>query len=119
MLQHRCPTNKLAKPWEFPAWDTQRAISLVRAKAADLGSPGVGLTHQLPPPLEAFSGRAAHQQLLGPLAGQQETDQSQVGVLAADSEEDPIVEPLRADIVAQRQIIAELQQQIDPCMSRK
>jgi acetyl esterase/lipase len=37
VLQHRCPTNKLAKPWEFPAWDTQRAISLVRAKAADLG----------------------------------------------------------------------------------
>lgn len=37
VLQHRCPTNKLATPWEFPAWDTQRAISLVRAKAADLG----------------------------------------------------------------------------------
>ncbi len=37
VLQHRCPTNKLAKPWEFPAWDTQRAISLVRARAADLG----------------------------------------------------------------------------------
>jgi acetyl esterase/lipase len=37
VLQHRCPTNKLAKPWEFPAWDTQRAISLVREKAADLG----------------------------------------------------------------------------------
>ncbi len=37
VLQHRCPTNKLAKPWEFPAWDTQRAISLVRAKAADFG----------------------------------------------------------------------------------
>jgi acetyl esterase/lipase len=37
VLQHRCPTNKHAKPWEFPAWDTQRAISLVRAKAADLG----------------------------------------------------------------------------------
>jgi acetyl esterase/lipase len=37
VLQHRCPTNTLAKPWEFPAWDTQRAISLVRAKAADLG----------------------------------------------------------------------------------
>lgn len=37
VLQHRCPTNKLEKPWEFPAWDTQRAISLVRAKAADLG----------------------------------------------------------------------------------
>lgn len=37
VLQHRCPTNKLAKPWELPAWDTQRALSLVRAKAADLG----------------------------------------------------------------------------------
>lgn len=37
VLQHRCPTNKLAKPWELPAWDTQRAISLVRTKAADLG----------------------------------------------------------------------------------
>lgn len=37
VLQHRCPTNKLEKPWEFPAWDTQRAISLVRQKAADLG----------------------------------------------------------------------------------
>ena len=37
VLQHRCPTNKLAKPWELPAWDTQRAISLVRAHAADLG----------------------------------------------------------------------------------
>ncbi len=37
VLQHRCPTNKLAKSWEFPAWDTQRAISLVREKAADLG----------------------------------------------------------------------------------
>jgi acetyl esterase/lipase len=37
VLQHRCPTNKLAKPWELPAWDTQRAISIVRAKAADLG----------------------------------------------------------------------------------
>jgi acetyl esterase/lipase len=37
VLQHRCPTNKLAKPWEFPAWDTQRAVSLVRAHAADLG----------------------------------------------------------------------------------
>ncbi len=28
VLQHRCPTNKLPKPWEFPA---------VRAKAAELG----------------------------------------------------------------------------------
>jgi len=37
VLQHRCPTNKLAKPWELPAWDTQRAVSLVRAHAADLG----------------------------------------------------------------------------------
>ncbi len=37
VLQHRCPTNKLPKQWEFPAWDTQRAISLVREKAADLG----------------------------------------------------------------------------------
>jgi acetyl esterase/lipase len=37
VLQHRCPTNKLPKPWEFPAQDTQRAISLVRAKAGELG----------------------------------------------------------------------------------
>ena len=37
VLQHRCPTNKLPKPWEFPAQDTQRALSLVRAKAAELG----------------------------------------------------------------------------------
>jgi acetyl esterase/lipase len=37
VLQHRCPTNKLPKPWDFPAQDTQRAISLVRTKAADLG----------------------------------------------------------------------------------
>ena len=37
VLQHRCPTNKLAKSWEFPAWDTQRAVSIVRARAADLG----------------------------------------------------------------------------------
>jgi acetyl esterase/lipase len=37
VLQHRCPTNKLAKPWELPAWDTQRAVSVVRAKAAELG----------------------------------------------------------------------------------
>ncbi len=37
VLQHRCPTNKLPKPWELPAWDTQRAVSLVRAKAAELG----------------------------------------------------------------------------------
>ena len=37
VLQHRCPTNKLPKPWEFPAQDAQRALSLVRAKAAELG----------------------------------------------------------------------------------
>jgi acetyl esterase/lipase len=37
VLQHRCPTNKLPKPWEFPAQDTQRALSLVRSKAAELG----------------------------------------------------------------------------------
>jgi acetyl esterase/lipase len=37
VLQHRCPTNKLAKPSELPAQDCQRAISLVRAKAAELG----------------------------------------------------------------------------------
>jgi acetyl esterase/lipase len=37
VLQHRCPTNKLPKPWEFPAQDTQRALSLVRAKAPELG----------------------------------------------------------------------------------
>jgi len=37
VLQHRCPTTKLPKPWEFPAQDTQRALSLVRSKAADLG----------------------------------------------------------------------------------
>ncbi len=37
VLQHRCPTNKLAKPSELPAQDAQRAMSLVRAKAAELG----------------------------------------------------------------------------------
>ena len=37
VLQHRCPTNKLPKPWEFPAQDAQRAVSLVRARAAELG----------------------------------------------------------------------------------
>ena len=37
VLQHRCPTNMLPKPWDFPAQDTQRALSLVRAKAAELG----------------------------------------------------------------------------------
>jgi len=35
VLQHRCPTNKLPKPWELPAFDTQRAMSLIRQKAAD------------------------------------------------------------------------------------
>jgi acetyl esterase/lipase len=37
VLQHRCPTNKLPKPWEFPAQDTQRAVSLLRSKAAEFG----------------------------------------------------------------------------------
>ena len=37
VLQHRCPTNKLPKPSELPAQDCQRAISLVRARAAELG----------------------------------------------------------------------------------
>jgi acetyl esterase/lipase len=37
VLQHRCPTNSLPKPWEFPAQDCQRALSLVRAKAGELG----------------------------------------------------------------------------------
>lgn len=37
VLQHRCPTNKLPKPWELPAQDTQRAVSLVRTRAAELG----------------------------------------------------------------------------------
>jgi len=37
VLQHRCPTNKLPKPSELPAQDCQRAISLVRSKAAELG----------------------------------------------------------------------------------
>lgn len=37
VLQHRCPTNKLEKQWEFPAWDAQRAVSLVRQKASELG----------------------------------------------------------------------------------
>jgi acetyl esterase/lipase len=37
VLQHRCPTNKLAKPWDFPAQDTQRAMSLVRTRAAEFG----------------------------------------------------------------------------------
>jgi acetyl esterase/lipase len=38
VLQHRCPTNKLPKPWLFPAQDAQRAMSLVRARAAELGA---------------------------------------------------------------------------------
>ena len=37
VLQHRCPTNKLPKPWEFPAQDAQRALSLLRSKAKELG----------------------------------------------------------------------------------
>jgi acetyl esterase/lipase len=37
VLQHRCPTNKLPKQWEFPAQDTQRAMSLVRSRADELG----------------------------------------------------------------------------------
>ena len=37
VLEHRCPTNKLPKPWDFPAQDTQRAMSLLRSKAAELG----------------------------------------------------------------------------------
>jgi len=37
VLQHRCPTNTLPKPWEFPAQDTQRAVSLMRAKASEVG----------------------------------------------------------------------------------
>jgi acetyl esterase/lipase len=37
VLQHRCPTNKLEKPWEFPAHDTQRAISVLRSRADQLG----------------------------------------------------------------------------------
>ena len=37
VLQHRCPTNALPKPWEFPAQDTQRALSLVRSKADEFG----------------------------------------------------------------------------------
>ena len=37
VLQHRCPTNKLPNPSELPAQDCQRALSLVRAKAAELG----------------------------------------------------------------------------------
>jgi len=37
VLQHRCPTNKLPQAWFFPAQDTQRAVSLLRSKAAELG----------------------------------------------------------------------------------
>ena len=37
VLQHRCPTNALPQPSALPAQDAQRAISLVRARAADLG----------------------------------------------------------------------------------
>ena len=37
VLEHRCPTNKLPKMWEFPAMDTQRAVSLLRSKAAEFG----------------------------------------------------------------------------------
>ena len=37
VLQHRCPTHKLPKPWEFPAQDTQRAVSLVRSRAGEFG----------------------------------------------------------------------------------
>ncbi len=36
VLEHRCPTNTLPKPWEFPAQDAQRAMSLMRAKASGL-----------------------------------------------------------------------------------
>ena len=37
VLEHRCPTNKLPKQWEFPAQDAQRAVSLLRSKASELG----------------------------------------------------------------------------------
>lgn len=37
VLQHRCPTNKLPKPWEFPVQDAQRAVSVLRSKSAELG----------------------------------------------------------------------------------
>jgi acetyl esterase/lipase len=43
VLQHRCPTNKLPKPWELPAQDTQRAISLMRAKAKEFRVPATGI----------------------------------------------------------------------------
>ncbi len=41
-----------------------------------------------------------------------------VGV-TADSDGDPLIEHWRADIEAQRQIIAELQQRIEPCSAGK
>jgi len=37
VLEHRCPTNKLPKPWELPAEDTQRAVSLLRSRASEFG----------------------------------------------------------------------------------
>ena len=37
VLQHRCPTNTLPQPWDLPAQDAQRAVSLVRRRAAELG----------------------------------------------------------------------------------
>lgn len=37
VLQHRCPTNGLPDPAALPAQDAQRAISLVRSKAEELG----------------------------------------------------------------------------------
>jgi acetyl esterase/lipase len=45
VLEHRCPTNNLPRQWEFPAMDTQRAVSLLRSKAAELGvkPDGIGL----------------------------------------------------------------------------
>lgn len=36
VVMHRCPTNNLPKPWELPAMDTQRAISVLRTKAEEL-----------------------------------------------------------------------------------
>ncbi len=35
VLQHRCPTNKLPQPWEYPAQDTQRALSVLRSRAGE------------------------------------------------------------------------------------
>ena len=37
VLEYRCPTGKLPKPWEFPAQDAQRAVSLLRTKASEFG----------------------------------------------------------------------------------